>query len=181
MTNAAAKVKEARKFYGQVFKSLRVSHDRSQSKAAELAGVTQDVISRLETGSLNIGLDTLIKILQTYDLKLSAEAIVPRASVPEFRLHAKRNILRDFVTDDWYFCCNADETKATYSRIDLAAVAKDPSRYMRIENRVGDTTVLTLRQTDLLPTDLVFQSARELINWANRTDPEAPGNKRGAK
>lgn len=52
---------------GKRIAKIRKEHGVSQKKLAELIGVKQSAISRIEQGKFNVGFDTLQKIAEIFD------------------------------------------------------------------------------------------------------------------
>ena len=76
---------------GQKIRQIRKSRHLTQSDLAREIGVTQSDLSRMENGEYKVGLDTLFRILQVFELSMSqffgepmpAEAPVAPAAFPE--------------------------------------------------------------------------------------------------
>ncbi|PNV82260.1 MAG: hypothetical protein C0627_11065 [Sulfurimonas sp.] len=49
---------------------IRLQYKLTQSELAKKLGTTQTVISRVENGSVNIGIDFLQKLAKTFDKKI---------------------------------------------------------------------------------------------------------------
>ncbi|MBC8646007.1 MAG: helix-turn-helix transcriptional regulator [Thermoanaerobaculia bacterium] len=92
---------------GSRIRELRKGRRLTQTELSERIGITQSDLSRMEQGEYKVGLDTLFKILQVFDLKMSeffGESEGPheeeaRELVTEFQSlsgEAKREV-RDFV------------------------------------------------------------------------------------
>jgi transcriptional regulator with XRE-family HTH domain len=71
---------------GQKIRQIRKSRHLTQAELASRIGVTQSDLSRMENGEYKVGLDTLFRILQVFELsmshffaELSAEAGPPDA------------------------------------------------------------------------------------------------------
>src|SRR5512135_854507 len=56
---------------GQRIRQLRKSRHLTQAELAGRIGVTQSDLSRMESGEYKVGLDTLFKILQVFELPMS--------------------------------------------------------------------------------------------------------------
>lgn len=56
---------------GSRIRELRKSRRLTQTELSEKIGVAQSDLSRMEQGEYKVGLDTLFKILQVFDLKMS--------------------------------------------------------------------------------------------------------------
>jgi transcriptional regulator with XRE-family HTH domain len=55
---------------GSRIRELRKGHHLTQTELSEKIGVAQSDLSRMEQGEYKVGLDTLFKILQVFDLKM---------------------------------------------------------------------------------------------------------------
>src|ERR1700737_2259202 len=56
---------------GSRIRELRKGRRLTQTELSEMIGVAQSDLSRMEQGEYKVGLDTLFKILQVFDLKMS--------------------------------------------------------------------------------------------------------------
>ena len=56
---------------GQKIRQIRKSRHLTQSDLAREIGVTQSDLSRMENGEYKVGLDTLFRILQAFELSMS--------------------------------------------------------------------------------------------------------------
>ncbi|HEV8267899.1 MAG TPA: helix-turn-helix transcriptional regulator [Thermoanaerobaculia bacterium] len=56
---------------GQKIRQIRKSRHLTQADLAAKIGVTQSDLSRMENGEYKVGLDTLFKILQVFELSMS--------------------------------------------------------------------------------------------------------------
>ena len=56
---------------GSRIRELRKGRRLTQTELSEKIGVAQSDLSRMEQGEYKVGLDTLFKILQVFDLKMS--------------------------------------------------------------------------------------------------------------
>jgi transcriptional regulator with XRE-family HTH domain len=70
---------------GQKIRQIRKSRHLTQADLASRIGVTQSDLSRMENGEYKVGLDTLFKILQVFELSMShffeeSDAEAPAAS-----------------------------------------------------------------------------------------------------
>ncbi len=92
---------------GSRIRELRKGRHLTQTELSEKIGIAQSDLSRMEQGEYKVGLDTLFKILQVFDLKMGeffgetekAEDAEARALVSEFlglSSQAQREV-RDFV------------------------------------------------------------------------------------
>jgi transcriptional regulator with XRE-family HTH domain len=92
---------------GSRIREFRRGHRLTQMELSEKIGIAQSDLSRMEQGEYKVGLDTLFKILQVFDLKVGEffgeteepEAEEARELVADFRgLSAEaRHEVRDFV------------------------------------------------------------------------------------
>jgi transcriptional regulator with XRE-family HTH domain len=92
---------------GSRIRELRKGRHLTQTELSEKIGVAQSDLSRMEQGEYKVGLDTLFKILQVFDLKMGeffGETETPaekeaRELVGEIRTLSEeaRQELRDFV------------------------------------------------------------------------------------
>jgi transcriptional regulator with XRE-family HTH domain len=55
---------------GSRIRELRKGHHLTQIELSEKIGIAQSDLSRMEQGEYKVGLDTLFKILQVFDLKM---------------------------------------------------------------------------------------------------------------
>ena len=92
---------------GSRIRELRKGRHLTQTELSERIGIAQSDLSRMEQGEYKVGLDTLFKILQVFDLKMGeffgetapAEAEETRELVRDFQeltSDAQREV-RDFV------------------------------------------------------------------------------------
>lgn len=56
---------------GQKIRQIRKSRHLTQAELASRIGVTQSDLSRMENGEYKVGLDTLFRILQVFELSMS--------------------------------------------------------------------------------------------------------------
>ena len=92
---------------GSRIRELRKGRHLTQNELSEKIGVAQSDLSRMEQGEYKVGLDTLFKILQVFDLKMSEffgeteQPVDPdsRELVTDFRGLSEdaRREVRDFV------------------------------------------------------------------------------------
>jgi transcriptional regulator with XRE-family HTH domain len=91
---------------GSRIRELRKGRHLTQTELSEKIGVAQSDLSRMEQGEYKVGLDTLFKLLQVFDLKISeffgeSETTGPedRELVSEYRelSDESRQEVRDFV------------------------------------------------------------------------------------
>ncbi|HTR02875.1 MAG TPA: helix-turn-helix transcriptional regulator [Thermoanaerobaculia bacterium] len=92
---------------GSRIRELRKGRRLTQTELSEKIGVAQSDLSRMEQGEYKVGLDTLFKILQVFDLKMGeffGETETPaerdsRDLVAEFQMLSEeaRQEVRDFV------------------------------------------------------------------------------------
>lgn len=98
----------ARKIHlvGSRIRELRKGHHLTQTELSEKIGVAQSDLSRMEQGEYKVGLDTLFKLLQVFDLKIGeffgeteTSGVEDRELVTEFRglSDEARQEVRDFV------------------------------------------------------------------------------------
>src|SRR5512132_4710007 len=77
---------------GSRIRELRKGRHLTQTELSERIGVAQSDLSRMEQGEYKVGLDTLFKILQVFDLKMGeffGETAPPEAA-------ATRELVNDF-------------------------------------------------------------------------------------
>src|SRR5512147_1460451 len=91
---------------GSRIRELRKGHHLTQTELSEKIGVAQSDLSRMEQGEYKVGLDTLFKLLQVFDLKIGeffgeSETTGPedRELVSEYRVLSDeaRQEVRDFM------------------------------------------------------------------------------------
>lgn len=82
---------------GSRIRELRKGHRLTQTELSEKIGVAQSDLSRMEQGEYKVGLDTLFKILQVFDLKMG-EFFGETAVVPTPRLEETRELVAEFET-----------------------------------------------------------------------------------
>jgi transcriptional regulator with XRE-family HTH domain len=91
---------------GSRIRELRKGRRLTQTELSEKIGVAQSDLSRMEQGEYKVGLDTLFKLLQVFDLKISeffgeSETTGPedRELITEYRelSDEARQEVRDFV------------------------------------------------------------------------------------
>ena len=92
---------------GSRIRELRKGRHLTQTELSERIGIAQSDLSRMEQGEYKVGLDTLFKILQVFDLKMgeffgeteTSDAMLTREFVAEFQelsSEAQREV-REFV------------------------------------------------------------------------------------
>ena len=92
---------------GSRIRELRKGHRLTQTELSDKIGIAQSDLSRMEQGEYKVGLDTLFKILQVFDLKMGeffeeAETAAERdardimAEIRDLSEEARQEI-RDFV------------------------------------------------------------------------------------
>lgn len=77
---------------GSRIRELRKGQHLTQTELSEKIGIAQSDLSRMEQGEYKVGLDTLFKILQVFDLKMGeffGETAPPEAA-------ATRELVNDF-------------------------------------------------------------------------------------
>lgn len=92
---------------GARIRELRKGRHLTQTELSDRIGIAQSDLSRMEQGEYKVGLDTLFKILQVFDLKMGeffGETAEPRAEesrelLTEFEALSEegRREVRDFV------------------------------------------------------------------------------------
>ena len=55
---------------GSRIRELRKGHHLTQTELSDKIGIAQSDLSRMEQGEYKVGLDTLLKVLQTFDLSI---------------------------------------------------------------------------------------------------------------
>ncbi len=58
------------KVLGQILKSARNEKGLNQQEAGRLVGITQAMVSRIETGESNARIDTLFRLLAALDMEM---------------------------------------------------------------------------------------------------------------
>jgi transcriptional regulator with XRE-family HTH domain len=101
---------------GQKIRQIRKSRHLTQSDLASRIGVTQSDLSRMENGEYKVGLDTLFRILQVFELSMSRFFEEPSAASQETAAAAEAVRLED----------EADDVTS-----DLAALPEDSRREVR--------------------------------------------------
>src|SRR5262245_9653704 len=94
---------------GQRIRQVRKSRHLTQADLASRIGITQSDLSRMESGEYKVGLDTLFRILQVFELSMSRFFEEPRperspeeaaeaaeAVEPAHDHDAERQLLTDF-------------------------------------------------------------------------------------
>lgn len=66
------------KVLGQILKSIRSQKGLTQEQAGNLVGITQAMISRIESGASNARVDTLFRILAALEVEMTVQ---PRGKV----------------------------------------------------------------------------------------------------
>ena len=92
---------------GSRIRELRKGRHLTQTELSEKIGIAQSDLSRMEQGEYKVGLDTLFKILQVFDLKMGEffgetaepDAAVARELVADFEVLSSdaQKEVRDFV------------------------------------------------------------------------------------
>ena len=77
---------------GSRIRELRKGRRLTQTELSEKIGVAQSDLSRMEQGEYKVGLDTLFKILQVFDLKMGEFF----GEIPEPEEAASRELVSDF-------------------------------------------------------------------------------------
>ena len=73
---------------GQKIRQIRKSRHLTQAELASRIGVTQSDLSRMENGEYKVGLDTLFRILQVFELSMSHFFEESAAETPATSLEA---------------------------------------------------------------------------------------------
>jgi len=84
---------------GQKIRQIRKSRHLTQSDLAREIGVTQSDLSRMESGEYKVGLDTLFRILQVFELSMSqffGEPVAPEPPAPPAVFHEEAELSRDW-------------------------------------------------------------------------------------
>jgi transcriptional regulator with XRE-family HTH domain len=86
---------------GQRIRQLRKSRHLTQADLASRIGITQSDLSRMESGEYKVGLDTLFRILQVFELSMSRffeeNALVEaEAEKAEDASREQAELMRDF-------------------------------------------------------------------------------------
>ncbi len=68
---------------GQKIRQIRKSRRLTQADLASRIGVTQSDLSRMENGEYKVGLDTLFRILQVFELSMSRFFEEPSVEAPD--------------------------------------------------------------------------------------------------
>jgi transcriptional regulator with XRE-family HTH domain len=68
---------------GQKIRQIRKSRHLTQAELASRIGVTQSDLSRMENGEYKVGIDTLFRILQVFELSMSHFFEEPPAETPD--------------------------------------------------------------------------------------------------
>jgi transcriptional regulator with XRE-family HTH domain len=68
---------------GQKIRQIRKSRHLTQADLASRIGVTQSDLSRMENGEYKVGLDTLFRILQVFELSMSHFFEEPPGEIPD--------------------------------------------------------------------------------------------------
>jgi len=58
------------KTLGQILKSVRIEKGLTQHEAGQLVGITQAMVSRIETGESNVRMDTLFRLLAALNMEI---------------------------------------------------------------------------------------------------------------
>lgn len=58
------------KILGQILKSARNEKGLNQQEAGNIVGITQAMVSRIETGESNARIDTLFRLLAALDMEM---------------------------------------------------------------------------------------------------------------
>lgn len=61
------------KILGQILKSARHGRGLNQQQAGNLVGITQAMVSRIETGESNARIDTLFRLLAALDMEMTVK------------------------------------------------------------------------------------------------------------
>jgi transcriptional regulator with XRE-family HTH domain len=61
---------QTREDFGKRIATLREENNMSQQELAELTGITQSNISRIEQGKYSVGFDILVKIAGAFKMRL---------------------------------------------------------------------------------------------------------------
>jgi transcriptional regulator with XRE-family HTH domain len=84
---------------GQKIRQIRKSRHLTQADLAAKIGVTQSDLSRMENGEYKVGLDTLFKILQVFELSMSRFFEEPTAAPEEAPVPSRSE--REQLFADW--------------------------------------------------------------------------------
>ena len=103
---------------GQKIRQIRKSRRLTQADLAGRIGVTQSDLSRMENGEYKVGLDTLFKILQIFELSMSTffeepVEVVEVAEAPEQAASAanptNRKEAQETLLADWAYLSNESQ------------------------------------------------------------------------
>ncbi|KAA0253671.1 helix-turn-helix transcriptional regulator [Acidobacteria bacterium ACD] len=90
---------------GQKIRQIRKSRHLTQSDLAGRIGVTQSDLSRMENGEYKVGLDTLFKILQVFEMSMSGffeePASAPAPAESEESRASEVDRRRERLVSDW--------------------------------------------------------------------------------
>jgi transcriptional regulator with XRE-family HTH domain len=102
---------------GQKIRQIRKSRHLTQADLASRIGVTQSDLSRMENGEYKVGLDTLFRILQVFELSMSRFFEEPSAASAEVAEETVESVRLEDEADD--------------VTSDLAALPEDSRREVR--------------------------------------------------
>jgi len=102
---------------GQKIRQIRKSRRLTQADLAGRIGVTQSDLSRMENGEYKVGLDTLFKILQIFELSMSTffEEPVEVADVTEAQepvvspAGTNHTVAQETLLADWAYLSNESQ------------------------------------------------------------------------
>ena len=86
---------------GQKIRQIRKSRKWTQSDLASRIGVTQSDLSRMENGEYKVGLDTLFRILQVFELSMSNFFEEPAEPLDAVREDAVQVSEEECLLADW--------------------------------------------------------------------------------
>ena len=86
---------------GQKIRQIRKSRRLTQSDLASRIGVTQSDLSRMENGEYKVGLDTLFRILQVFELSMSHFFEEPIEAADTAREEALQGSEEERLLADW--------------------------------------------------------------------------------
>lgn len=83
---------------GQKIRQIRKSRRLTQAELAARIGITQSDLSRMENGEYKVGLDTLFRILQVFELSMSRffEEPAPAEAAETEALDEREQLLADY-------------------------------------------------------------------------------------
>jgi transcriptional regulator with XRE-family HTH domain len=134
----------ATKHVAATLKAAREAKGLTQRDLAKLAGVPQSYISRIESGSIDLRLSSLVEVARALDLELT---LVPRRSMPAVQSIVRGNRTSEFPADN--FCTAKELRRLQVSLSHLTRANPTVKEIAQLQRQVRDLQHFRLAASDL--------------------------------